>query len=169
MTTNSNQKVPTQQSVKAYVDAVEAAILAALYPVGSIYISGSDTMPAKIDDLGTWARIEGRMIVGASDTDGDFDNGDTDGVKEVTLTEAQMPSHTHVQDAHNHTNGAYDRLLKSTNTETTSDTDNTTGEPNLKSSATIASATANNQNTGGGEAHSVMNPYKAKYMWERTA
>jgi microcystin-dependent protein len=40
--------------------------------------------------------------VGVDPTDTDFDLGDTGGAKTVTLTQAQMPSHTHAQAAHTH-------------------------------------------------------------------
>lgn len=57
-------------------------LLQAIFPVGSHYDSGaSDTLPAIIDSIGTWVRVEGRFIVGASDTDSDFDYGVTGGSK----------------------------------------------------------------------------------------
>ncbi len=40
--------------------------------------------------------LRGKFPVGYSDTDGDYDLGDTGGSKTVTLTKAQLPKHQHV-------------------------------------------------------------------------
>ena len=45
----------------------EAVSPLTIYPVGSIYMSVSDTSPASLFG-GTWERIEGRFLMGASDT-----------------------------------------------------------------------------------------------------
>lgn len=47
--------------------------------------------------------LQARVPVGLSETDSDFNTvGKTGGQKTVTLTEAQMPSHTHSQNSHSH-------------------------------------------------------------------
>lgn len=50
---------------------------------------------------------QGKMIAGASATDGDFDLADTGGAKTHTLTTAELASHTHTQNAHKHTQNAH--------------------------------------------------------------
>lgn len=107
--------------------------------------------------------------------------GDTGGEAEITpngtvgghtLTIAEMPSHTHVQNSHSHqisipfgTSGGYGLI--------DSGTASSSGNVHWTDSAT-----ATNQNTGGGGSHNhslTLNkhtnlpPYKVVYAWERTA
>lgn len=75
-----------------------------VYPVGSIYISTVSTNPATLFGAGTWAAFgAGRVLVGVGTSDQAFAAGATGGASNHTLTEAQMPSHTHTQNSHNHT------------------------------------------------------------------
>ena len=65
------------------------------YPVGAIYVSTIQTNPSGLIG-GTWDRIEGKFLVGISDTDSTFADGATDiGEKEHTLTKAEIPPHIH--------------------------------------------------------------------------
>ncbi|WNM68238.1 minor tail protein [Microbacterium phage JDawG] len=86
------------------------AMLNALHPVGSIYMSTSSTNPGLIFG-GTWVSWgAGRVPVGVNSQDTDFNASEkTGGVKTVTLTAEQsgLPQHTHVQNAHNHTQNAH--------------------------------------------------------------
>lgn len=51
---------------------------------------------------------KGRTLVGVDSSIPDFDDvGKSGGAKTVELTTAEMPSHTHAQDAHNHTQDAH--------------------------------------------------------------
>ena len=66
-----------------------------VYPVGSIYFTASAVSPSTSIG-GTWIRYaEGKCLFGVDDADTDFALETTGGVKEVVLTEAQMPVHTH--------------------------------------------------------------------------
>ena len=75
------------------------------------------------------------------------------GTQTHTLTSAEMPSHTHTQDAHTHTglvsppsagyDGSYGQMGP---------------VPSSQSSQIISTTTATNQNTGGGGAHNNMQP-----------
>ena len=63
-----------------------------IYPVGSLYFSTNSTSPAELYG-GTWERYsEGRVLVGASDTDADFAIGKTGGSKEEKILNANVPS-----------------------------------------------------------------------------
>ena len=67
-------------------------------PSGWVLCNGSNSTPD----------LRGRFIVGYSNTDGDYDVGDTGGNKQQTLSTNQIPSHTHTFSAtttggnHNH-------------------------------------------------------------------
>lgn len=143
-------------------------LLKLVYPVGAIYIGGASTSPATLFGFGTWTRIEGKFIVGVSDSDTDFDLDDTGGAKTVTLTEAEMPSHTHVQNSHAHAPGSGNAHW---NYNSSGGTAIAAAGSNyrLSTANNTASTTATNQNTGGGGAHENLPPYIAKYIWQRTA
>lgn len=148
-------------------DLADINTMAALYPVGSIYVSVSPTNPALLFGFGTWAAFgSGRAIVGVDAGDSDFDAAEkTSGAKTVTLTVGEMPAHTHVQDAHSHTvtsqsasTGAQAGAIRDTSSSTPANDTNPTG-----------STTAVNQSTGGGQAHLNVQPSICVFMWKRTA
>lgn len=91
--------------------------VSAAWPVGSVFISVVSTNPATLLGLGTWAAIAtGRMLVGIDAGDPDFDTPEeVGGSKTVTLTEAQIPSHTHVQNSHTHVQDAHTHVQNSHN------------------------------------------------------
>jgi hypothetical protein len=127
-----------------------SAIVDAFYPVGSVFVSGSGTMPALIASIGTWVRLEGRVIVGLDAAQTEFDTiNETGGAKTHTLTVAEMPNHQHDLEIQfgSAAGGTYQGL------------DRVGGASNLKKTTF----------TGGGGAHNNLQPYKVKYMWERTA
>jgi hypothetical protein len=137
------------------------------FPVGAIFISISSTNPGTSLGYGTWSAFGvGRTVVSLDSGQTEFDVvEETGGAKTHTLTAAEMPSHTHVQDPHTHT-------------LTGGPTDDTSAPypgPDAANSATvfattgIQAATAVNQSTGGGGAHNNLQPYIVVYMWKRTA
>lgn len=67
-------------------------VLQAVYPVGSIYCSYGNTSPSTLFGFGTWAKIEGRFLLGTSST---YGLGSTGGAATVALTVAQLPAHSH--------------------------------------------------------------------------
>ena len=105
-----------------------------IYPVGSIYMNANvSTNPGTLLGFGTWtAYAAGRVPVGIAGS-GTFDTLDKTGGAETdahTLALSEIPSH-------NHSNGAYDRLLRVTGDHTATGSDSTSGEPDILSSATI--------------------------------
>lgn len=72
-----------------------------IYPVGSIYMSTNSTSPATLFGFGTWTRIEGKFLLGATDggtgSGASYVAGATGGAASVTLTAAQsgVPAHSH--------------------------------------------------------------------------
>lgn len=76
-----------------------STILDKMYPVGSMYISLADTDPG-IMFGGQWTKLSGRFLLSSSP---DKAAGYTGGSASVTLTQGQMPAHTHTGPAHTHT------------------------------------------------------------------
>lgn len=124
-----------------------------LMPVGYIYISSNPTSPAELFG-GTWEALTDRVIVGAG---GKYDVNSTGGAETHTLTVNEMPSHNHT------TYGSYPRI----NDDTVSGTKygSSSSSQNWWFKGTINYTEWN----GGSAAHNNMQPYIAKYMWERTA
>jgi microcystin-dependent protein len=127
----------------------------AAYPVGSIYLSISPTNPGTIFG-GTWAAWgTGRVPVAVDAGQTEFNTVEkTGGEKTHSLTETEMPSHTHfppvaVTDGGN---AAGNRSLFATNSPFWS-----TGDSNNAVTR-----------TGGGAAHNNLPPYITCYMWKRT-
>ncbi len=173
------KSITTEKDNSENLDMTE--ILKKVYPIGSLYMSISSTSPATLFG-GTWERINGYYLyagnggnTAGSNTSGGPSNNST---SSTAITVAQMPSHTHIQNAHNHTENPkcwmnddahYDTRLKCT-----------TG---FYAGAEIAtyytgSTTATNQNTGGGQGHThtlnnhthTVTPLRYEvYMWKRTA
>lgn len=69
MASDSNTKLATQQSIKAYVDAAITSAKSAMLPVGSYYINETDsTNPATLLGFGTWTAVQDKFIVGHGST-----------------------------------------------------------------------------------------------------
>jgi len=146
------------------------------FPVGSVFVAVVSTDPATLLGYGTWQAIgAGRVLVGVDAADADFDTlEETGGAKTHTLTIAEMPAHTHVQDAHNHTQNSFAPRIVNSGTAGTVGVQgaSTASNANASNSATTATnqpATAVNQSTGGGGAHNNLQPYLVVKMWKRTA
>lgn len=93
----------TQIASTAFVQAA----LAAVYPVGSVYINATSTNnPNTLLGFGTWIEFgSGKVVVGQDTGDSDFDSLEETGGSKThnhggstgghSLTEAQMPKHYH--------------------------------------------------------------------------
>ena len=145
-----------------------------IYPVGSIYMSVNSVNPSTLFG-GTWEQIKDTFLLATGDT---YANGSTGGEATHTLTENEMPSHTHIQDSHNHTQNPHSHTIGSLKRYVVNGNaaaavgDGYGNSNNYKTGNTTATnkeATATNQNTGGGQAHNNMPPYLTVYMWKRTA
>ena len=123
------------------------------HPVGSIYMSSKDTSPAELFG-GEWKAIEDVFLYCAGTKHA---AGGTGGAETHTLTVDEMPSH-----AHRHT-----RMPESyANTNFNVNNQANFNESVRKSSN---SETVSTEATGGGQAFSIMPPWRAVYAWERTA
>lgn len=131
-----------------------------VYPVGTIYENKTNSAnPATYLGRGTWvAEGEGRVAIGAgqtTDTNGDsinFTAGSQGGEYNHTLTEAEIPSHTHEQQAHLSGGG----VVRSYQL----DDDNNSG---------VESGNVDTVPTGGDGSHNNIQPYVVYYRWRRQA
>lgn len=169
MGSDSNQKVPTQQSVKAYVDAAIAATKAALYPVGSVYVNESvATNPATLLGFGTWVAYgEGRVMVGKAGS-GTFDTaGEELGAETVSV------AHTHTGPSHTHTVSTQAELQKGSGGHTGPDTGFDTGgnytTTHNHGGATGSGGTGNTGAMSANATPSTLQPSITAYMWKRTS
>jgi hypothetical protein len=124
-------------------DANIQSLFDRIYPIGSIYLAYNHVNPGTLFG-GTWERLQNAFLW-AVDSSGTI--GQTGGEKTVTLTEKQIPSHTHGSVYSQHASGTKDKAWY-----TTTGTNMAYG--------TVA--------TGGGEAHNNMPPYIQISAWRRT-
>lgn len=135
----------TNAGVPSYLPIVD--LLALLMPVGYVLTLGVSTNPATLFGFGTWAAIEGRVIVGIDASQTEFDTlNETGGAKTHTLVSGEMPAHTHTVGIENVANAG----------------------GSVGSRAFYGGSTATSS-AGGGAAHNNLQPYIVKYCWERTA
>ena len=142
------------EEVQNVSDEAKAAIIAWLYPVGSIYISTLSTNPGTLLGTGTWAAFgAGKVLVGLNAADSDFNEAEeTGGAKTHTLTSDEVPATT---------------------------VDIVGRESGSSGSACVAAHTVNDGTPhtiedagtvqGGAGAHNNLQPYIVVYMWKRTA
>ncbi len=128
-------------------------VAGAIYPVGSIYLSITETDPAGLFG-GVWERLEDMFLLAGGET---YAPGSTGGEAEVVLTEAQLA-------AHKHTGVVYRENQKAVSLNPG------TGGYQLEWAADTGYGTESDLETssaGAGEAHNNMPPYLAVYAWKR--
>ena len=135
--------------------SIGTSLLNTIFPIGSIYFTASAVNPSTSIG-GTWQRYaQGKCLFSVDDNDTDFSFETTGGVKEVVLTEAQMPSHRHsVQD-------------RSRNDTTSDGKANNNG--NRVNPSNMNYRSVDTSYTGGDQPHENLPPYIAIYIWKRTA
>lgn len=136
--------------------SIGTTLLNTIFPIGSIYFTASAVNPSTSIG-GTWQRYaQGKCLFSVDD----FSFETTGGVKEVVLTEAQMPSHSHTLDDFVRavqTNGAiyhndFQKVPKPIGITTLANTTDTAGGLN-----------------GTTQPFNNMPPYIAIYCWKRTS
>jgi hypothetical protein len=147
----SDIKFPSQKAVKTYIDNLISATKLEMFPIGSIFMSVTNTNPSTFLG-GTWvAWGSGRVPVGVDTGQTEFDTAEeTGGAKTHTLTVAQIPAHKHSLKLTGGTTPTGSRLDWTANSNY-QDFDGATND------------------TGGGGAHNNLQPYITCYMWKRTA
>ena len=132
-----------------------------------IALCGETWFDPRIAWGGTWIlETEGQVHVSAGanyTVAGALTNTSDDGEATHTLTIAEMPSHTHIQNQHRHSMGNLWSNGSGSDSKYTMDSKRTNVE------RFTSYTTPTNQNTGGGQAHNNMQPYIVVYRWHRTA
>ena len=123
-----------------------------IFPIGSIYMSLTNTNPSKYFN-GVWEQLKGKFLVGVDTSDVDFNtSGKTGGEKKHTLTISEMPKHSHSV------------VISSGGSKTTSGFDYT-----YSSSTKVYSMDDDDMVKPSGESqpHNNLPPYIAVFMWKR--
>lgn len=123
-----------------------------IFPIGSIYMSLTNTNPSKYFN-GVWEQLKGKFLVGVDTSDVDFNtSGKTGGEKEHTLTISEMPKHSH------------SIVISSGGSKTTSGFDYT-----YSSSTKVYSMDDDDmvKTSGESQPHNNLPPYIAVFMWKR--
>lgn len=126
-----------------------------MHPKGALFSSDDPTSPAELYG-GTWERIEGKFIMGASDT---YPAGSTGGSATHRQTAKEVASHAH--DIGTNVSGTLMTVpqWKFYITSVSQATD-----PNGYKCYGMATNT-----TGDGEPMNILNPYYSAYIWRRVA
>ena len=146
------------------------------YPIGSICMFKATINPNELYG-GTWARIEGKFILGADDSI--YPLGSESGEAVHTLTENEMPSHNHGEKP---LVGSMWNIASQGITDTSSlaakgivSTDKVEGHgyaTNLTEDVVDGfkiDASHEHDSVGGGQPHNNMPPYVALFIWTKVA
>lgn len=157
--------------------ALSELLLNFAHPVGSYYWSSVSTSPATLFG-GTWTQVTDKFVLAAGST---YKAGGTGGAATVSLTTAQMPSHTHTITASSGSAGAHTHKIKCDLDAyyTTSGTRSWSvhrAESGAGSTVGITDSKGSHSHTvtataaaaGSGSAHENMPPYIVAYCWRRT-
>ena len=131
--------------------AMQKGLLELVFPIGSTYITQTNTNPSTILEFGTWERFKGVLAVGLDEDD--FNEiGKKGGEKKHKMTIDELVKHNHIAN------------LSSSNVfATTSNgawaTSYDSGNPNVETSF-----------TGNSQPFNIVQPYEVVgYMWIRRA
>lgn len=132
-----------------------ASIVNIIYPVGSIYMSVNAADPSTLFSGTSWEKLEGRFLLGSDST---YKPGSTGGEATHTLTQNEMPKHTHPMYSYNPGgDGTWTPDEGAYLVDSVSDNKRTWW-------ARLAMSYA-----GGDAAHNNMPPYLVVNMWKRTS
>lgn len=150
-------------TTKFATTAFVQAALAAVYPVGSVYVNAtSSTNPATLLGFGTWVAFgAGRVMVGLDAGNAAFDTAEETGGS----ADAIVVSHTHsiTDPGHSHT---YTAHLNTSASGPISLNDRCPLQTNSTSTATTGISI---DSTGSSGTNANLQPYIVVRMWKRTA
>lgn len=143
-------QIPADWDIRVGLKSFTSVLLDLVYPVGSIYISASSTSPQVLFG-GTWTKIKDRFLLASGDT---YTAGSTKNGSTVSLSVNNLPAHSH----------GLSNLGITTEKEGTGS--EYSGYVNtIYHGKGYVSTTTND--TGGGEAFSIMPPYLVVNVWQR--
>lgn len=180
------------------MEAIKAAVIGTIYPVGSTYVAYISDNPATILGIGTWVACGvGRVWVGLDAGQTEFDTvGEQGGAKTHTLSTGEIPSHYHSVDPPNtvtdtqggsgtitfHGAGSATVLAAVSgiftagaarssykNASNSSATSYDAFSLNTSHAHNLNIASFNSGTAGTGGAHNNLQPYEVVYKWKRTA
>jgi len=166
-TTGVTQTAGTNSTALATTAFVQAAI-AALHPVGSIYINATNsTNPATLLGFGTWTAFgAGRVPVGFDSTNALFDAAEETGgsADAITVSHTHTATTTATDSGHTHTSvvASQTGVVQGGGLTGVTSGSTGTGTANITASTTVASAGSSGTNAN-------YQPYITVYMWKRTA
>lgn len=146
--------------------------LESVYPIGAVYLTYVNEDPADTFGFGTWTQIaQGEAIVGkaSSGTFGTVGSIGAAGAETVTLTSAQMPSHTHTGPDHAHSGPTGSWLHYVVSGGSRADGGTGTGYDRDTLGSTGLAGTGNTGSAGSGTAHNNIQPSFVVFVWRRTA
>ena len=125
-------------------------IIDLIYPIGSIYMTVSDTNPFETIKFGVWEKIENRFLLASSNI---HMNGETGGEENHTLSINEMPKHSHKM---KYDSIGWTAIRQSSGTNGI-----------LENNASSYDGQYSTEEVGNGNAHNNMPPYLAVNMWKR--
>ena len=140
---------------------VPNAAVACPYRVGDYLFSENATHPSTSWPGTSWVQVQGRMILGASK---DYPVGSEGGEAEHTLTLPETPSHAHYEQLDFSGFGVRNLAASPGTGEGSGKVFSPDNTGSSTSEYYVQTATA-----GGGQAHNNLPPYRAAYIWRRTA
>ena len=152
---SSAKTIDITAATPAAVKAAIAEAKLAAWPIGSIYMTVSNTSPESLFG-GTWERISERFLLGASSS---YPAGSTGGESAHTLTQSELPNYS--LSVANGSNVIRSKTGSSADAYVQTQSSGW-GIPNWESkTVTVASG-------GSGAAHNNMPPYLSVWIWKRT-
>lgn len=138
-----------------------ASVVDAVYPVGSVYISASDTSPAKIFGH-SWEKVEGKFLLGASAAHA---LGTIGGEEKHRLSVEELPAHTPLIRAKNKP-GMEGGYAQQWNLYLPADAWNQVTTPGGEGGFTELRM---GPSIGQGHSYNTMGPYLAVNIWKRVS
>lgn len=165
-----------QAALSSAVSKAKKDIMLSVYPVGAIYKSTVSTSPATLFG-GAWTQIKDVFLMSAGST---YTAGTTGGEAYHQLTKGEMPQHNHTGSVsisgstsavgdHTHTYKHGKAGESGKGYQEGGEEDGTTGGAGAHSHTFSASGSYTTDNSGSNAAHNNLPPFRAVYVWYRTA